>query len=68
MSCTTGPCPRCGRHTMYDDREPTPCSQCRKTAVLVAEEAKADAAWRSESAVVGNRKARRAAKAKGRPA
>jgi hypothetical protein len=29
VSFATGPCPQCGSETMCDDRDPTPCHDCR---------------------------------------
>lgn len=64
MSCTTGPCPRCGATTMYDDRDPTPCWQCKVRECGEERIQQIDAAI-TRAIATGNRKARRAAKAKG---
>ncbi|TXH18688.1 MAG: hypothetical protein E6R03_01715 [Hyphomicrobiaceae bacterium] len=58
MSCTTGPCQRCGAFTTYDDREPTPCWRCK------VRECGEERIQRIDAAITRaiNRKARRAAK------
>lgn len=63
MSATYGPCPRCERETMYDDREPTMCSQCKREGAAVKRAIRA-ASLDLQSRPVANRKARRAAKKK----
>lgn len=67
MSATYGPCPKCQTPTMYDDRTPTPCHLCRGLAAAE----KTIESFRVatvNAATNGNRKQRRAAKAKGRKA
>lgn len=67
MSATCGPCPKCGKQTTYDCYEPTICSDCKGivAAVRNAQEALSASAIANK---FGNRKARRAEKAKGRKA
>jgi hypothetical protein len=67
MSFTQGPCPRCGRLCVYDGYSPTPCKDCRQpdpdhpdiknVRVHVAN---------AVSRAAGNRRQRRAMKAKQR--
>ena len=61
MSFTTGPCPECGKQTMYSDREPTRCPDCFQRAVLDVRAVIASHANR-QAKNGGNRKQRRAAK------
>lgn len=61
MSADYGPCPNCGKTTMYDDRYPSPCAAC-KTAVTNFVKSQKVLTANRVAAKTGNRATRRKAK------